>query len=907
MTGLPGRPSRVWLALLERVTHPQDRPWVRADAVEAFDERVARDGLPAARRWLRRQAVSALAPGLRERWRRRGRPASERGPSSLSGMARVGEDARRDLAHALRGLRRAPGLVVLVVGSLGAGIGATTLVFSIASALIFPDAGPLGTPETLVTVYESDPEGGLWGEVAFPNFLDLRSEVPGLDDAAATRMGVLRMGGSADGETVMVELVTGNYFDVLQVPAVLGRTFAPGETVIGAAEPLIVISREFWERRFAADPAVLGRTVLLDGRRHTIIGVAPSGMTTRTLQIKVAGWVPLGIPGGTYNASEDELANRADREYSVLGRLAPGTSITQVAGQVAALGVSVGERFPDIWRDDRGQARRFSVLSEEESRLAPDFRAVGSFLVGLLLAGTGLILAVACSNVAGLLLARGQRRAEEVAVRMSVGASRGRIVRMLMTESLLLATMGGLLGVALTGAVVRRGAAIPLPGALPDLVFDLHVDGAVLAFALTVATVSALAFGLAPAFVAARSGSPLGRGARGVSARSRGRRALVAVQVAASVVFLMGAGLLMRSVGEIASSDPGLDTKPLAVVNWKKPADASGDAWMQAFRDELLSEDDISRVELASAVEVSPFSDLSGARVLVPGQSESIVISLNSVTPGYADLVGLDLRRGRWLSDRDRSGSSLSVVVNEAFVRTYFPDDDPVGRSFRIEERRALSTPVPGPSLDAAIVGVVEDVRNDPTRAPTPYLWASIEQLPVDNVVAHVRGPRGPAAAVEALRRRTRDQVSLIGPSPYDDVASLSTAWQRAVARLLGVGGLFATGLTVIGLGGLLSVSVAMRLPELAIRRALGASSRDVVGDVIGESARLTGAGILGGLLIAIPLAVLARRVLPGVSAVDPIATLGTVLVLIASALLTAVPPALTAARVHPLRYLRGE
>lgn len=899
------RAPRMWLALLERCSHPDDREWIVADALDEHGRRVNDSGERAGRRWLRGQALRAIRPGLSERWRRRGRRTAGPAEAARPRLLHLLDDVRRDAAHAIRSLRRSPGLVVLVVGSLGVGIGGTSVVFSMARSLLFPDPGPMIEPQQVVTIYETSADAP-WSQVAFPNYQEIATTVPALADVTALRIGVVRLGESAEGERLIVELVTGNYFDVIGVPATLGRTFARDETRFGSAEAQVVLSHEFWQQRFEASPDVIGQTLLFDGRPHRVIGVGPPQLVSRILQMRVAAWIPIGIPGGTYNADDEELSNRADREYLVLGRMAPGATQSQVEQQLSALDADLTTRFPEIWADAGVEARSFSVLPESESRLPPDFRTVGTLLFGLLLLGTGLILAIACTNVAGLLLARAQRRAGEVAIRVSIGAGRGRIVRMLLTESLILAGLGGALGVALTWIIVRRGAAVPLPGTLPDIAFRLAVDWSVLSFAVATATACALLFGLAPALSAARNEGALSRGMRGGSRSSRGRRVLVSLQVAGSVLFLVGAGLLARSVGASVTMDPGLRTDHLAVANWKRAAEVDPSSWMNALVQEVLREPDIAEVALASAVEVSPFWDMTFAQIRLPGRDESEAVPFNAVTPNYADLTSLTLRRGRWLDDGDRTGAMPAVVVNERFVQSYFPDGDPIGRFFTIEAQSELSTPMPAPPVTVQIVGVAADVRNTPLEEPSPYFWASMDQFPVPLVMVHARGA-SPAQAAASLARLTAGEITLVGPATYAELTETNTMGQRAIVRLLGGGAFFALVLALIGLGGLLSVSVAMRLPELSIRQALGATRADVVREVLSESGRLAAWGIAGGLAVAIPAAMLARSVLPGVSPVDPFILLGTVVLLGACALLTALPPALRAANVNPLRHLRGE
>lgn len=305
-------------------------------------------------------------------------------------------------------------------------------------------------------------------------------------------------------------------------------------------------------------------------------------------------------------------------------------------------------------------------------------------------------------------------------------------------------------------------------------------------------------------------------------------------------------------------------------------------------------------------MEVSPFWDMTLAVARLPSLEETQVIPYNAISPNYPQMVDLQLHRGRWVDESDRAGGVPAVVVNERFVELYLPDEDPLGTTFTIEEQRALSTPTEAPPVTVQIVGVARDVQNTALDPSAPYFWAAMDQMPASNLFVHARGS-SPEATNAALRRLVGGRVTLVGPSSYKDLVATNTMGQRLVARLLSGGALFALALAVVGLGGLLSVTVAMRLQELSIRRALGASGSDVIAEVMRESGRLAAWGLGLGLALAVPAALLARSVLPGVSPLDPLTLVGTVAVLGGCALLTALAPALRAARSDLLRHLRGD
>ncbi|HSM07184.1 MAG TPA: ABC transporter permease, partial [Longimicrobiales bacterium] len=545
-----------WRWLVGWATPPDDRDALLEDLDEDFEILAGRDGLSGARRWYRAQVLRSLPPLLRLRLRTR------RSPGPAGDRSAVGGDLLRDVRIALRVHGKAPLVSAVVVVSLALGIGVTTTVFSFSRSMLLPGSGGVDDPAGFVALYTSDDEGTPWGMTSFPDFLDLRESVPALGSLAAVRLGIVE--GVRDGQPrrMLTELVTEEYFSVLGVSPRLGRTFAAEETRLGSAERVLVLAHHVWTDEYGADPGVLGRELVLDGQPFTVVGVAPESLRSRFLQLRVDAWIPLGIPGGTYHATPTELQDRRDREYALVGRVAAGVTPEQLESQLDAAAARLGATYPVAWTDDHSEPRRLSSLGEAESRIPPPFRAVVGGFSLVLLAGAGLVLLVACSNVAGLLLARAHARRREMAVRVSLGASRLRIVRMLLAEGLVLAGIGGALGIG--GAVWAAGrlSHIPLPGDLPTLSLSMPVDWPVLLFAALVATGSALLFGLVPALEAARSEAirPGSEGLRTGRHRSRLRRGLVAVQVAGSVVFLSASALAFRSVASVEGAGTGLRT-----------------------------------------------------------------------------------------------------------------------------------------------------------------------------------------------------------------------------------------------------------------------------------------------------------------------------------------------------------
>lgn len=898
---------RLWRHLVGVCAPPEDRYAILSDLEEEFDRIVSTSGARAARRWYGGQAIRSALPLLRLRARaiaRAARDATE-GPHFFG----LGRDVRTAIGvHA-----RAPIVTFVVIVSLAVGVGATTTVFSLARSFVFPSSGGMTDTAGFVTLYTSDEDGEPYGTTSFPDFLDIAESVDGLERLAATRLGIVRSG--EDSRRLIVELTTEEYFTLLGVPMALGRSFTPEEARIGSAHRVAVISHAHWTERLGGSPSVLGQTLRLDGEPFTIIGVAPDGLRSRLLQLKVDAWLPLGIPGGTYHATPQELANRRDREYMVMARLAPGITRSEVEERLEVLAEGLASAYPDAWTDDRGMSRSFQLLDEKDSRLPPMMRTVTGLLSLFLLGGTGLILVVACSNVAGLLLARAHARAPEMSVRVSLGASRGRIVRMLLVESLVLAGLGGGLGVGLTAWASGRLSSVPLPGDLPALTFDLGVDALVLTFALGVATLSALVFGLAPALEASRAGAlrPGSGALRGGPRRSTLRRRLVGVQVAGSVVFVAASALAFRVVDSLEGFEPGLNTARLAIVSRSVPEDfGDGDptVFLEEEADAALADPRIDRIAIASVAEGTPFFDLTRARIDIPGQGEPRDAVYAAVTPEYAELVGHRTVEGRGLSTGDTRGSSPVAVVNETFARRYWPGRPAVGQRFTVLERRQLSTPEDTVPVQVEVVGVHADAGNNPGSDDPPFFWVSLDQFPVRMAVLIASGPSGPGAAAAAFEQSLPSragEISLVGPAPHSDVASLATLGSRVTARILAAAGGFVLGLALVGLAGLISFTVTLRLPELALRKALGADPRGVVQGVVKDSLKLVAQGTVGGFAILAPIAYATRDELAGVSPIDPVSLGVTLLLMALAAVVTSLLPALRAGRADPVRYLRGD
>ena len=940
-------PPRIWKAVVGLLCDSQDRPYVLSDLEEEFELRVTSPTGPrGARRWYRSQAIRSVVPFLRRRlWRakvalrptRTGRRASgeqpqvEVMPSEASSSNRLLEtmtESLRNFRHALRSLRKAPMVVVITVVSLALGIGASTSVFTIINAFLFQESTGLADAERLVAVYTSNERGGLYGESSFPDYLDLAEQAETLEGVVALRAGFMTFTNTDDDpeaptERLIVEIVTGNYFDVLGIRPPLGRTFLPEETEIGNAHHVIVLSHGAWMDRYGGDHDILGRTLRLDEKDFTVIGVGPEGLVSRLLRLKVDGWVPFGTPGGIWNATPQELASRRDHDCMILGRLRDGATLEQAQTELALIASRFEAEYPEAWTDDRGDPRVFTAIPEKESQLPPDARQAMAAMGLILLSGALLILLIACSNVASLFLARAYKRRREMAIRLSMGASRGRLAGMLLTESLILGLAGGAGGVLLAWWFAEFMAAIPLPVDIP-LSFDVGLDYRVVGFAVLLSVGAAVVFGLAPALRGSRPNLvPALKADSGDGGRRPGRfglrNVLVLVQVAASIVLLIPAGLLLRTVQESSDLYIGVNPDRIAIM-WKALAEElhnpeGATQYFQEIEARLEAFPEVEDVQLSRRADASVLALNDIAVLDIPGyeqpEGRPLVHVYNSITPGYAEMMELPILRGRDFNDSDGATAPPVAMVNEAFVGRYWPESSGLGERFTILERREVDTPTAAPPTPFEVVGIVQDApANVPGAFRDPFIWIPYAQDYPSRAIIHVKGRASAAEMVPLLRREVRldpGETPLIPAQTYAEAIRGRFMGHEIASRLLTYAGLFALILAVIGIYGIVSFAVSQRVREMAIRQAIGARRKEVVRSLVWDGMFLTVAGAVLGLVLVVPLALVMRAVLYGVEPLDPLAVGGGTALLITAAFLASLIPAVRVLSIDPVEVLREE
>ena len=817
-------------------------------------------------------------------------------------------DFFQDLRRAFRSLSSSPTTVLVTVVSLGLGIGAATSVFSVTNALLLRPPSGLTDPQELVTLYASRDDGKLYGRMSYPEYEDVLAGNNALTGVAASAHDTIALGEGTAPEVLVAEQVSGNYFDVLGIRPAIGRAFLPEESRKGSARRVSVISHDLWLRNFGGDPGVLGREVRLSGQLYTVIGVAPEGLTSRRMAFKTDVWVPLGIPSAGYRHTLVDLDRRDRRSFAVMGRLGDGVTIAQVQAQLDVVAERMHQQHRQAWEDHQGQARVLTALSERASRINPDSRAVLTILALFPLVVTGLILLAACSNVASLYLARAHQRRRETAVRIALGASRRRLVAMFLTESVLPGLASGVVGVLLAGLATRTMSSVSLPVAIP-LRFDFSLDHRVLGFAMLLAVGVSVVFGLTPALASARRDLVASLKSDSTSAGRSGRfgmrNVLVVAQVAASLVLLVGAGLFLRSLKSATVMDLGIQPDRIAMMTKTLASDEySPEAARQYVRDlvaRLAALPEVEDAQASGAVELTLMQAGATAVSISGDDSQAQQAYSNAVTPGYLEMLGIALLRGRTLRDGDVEGALPVAVINETFANRFWPDHSPIGQRFTGGPQRA----------SYEVVGVTRDGKfGDIDDPPTPYYWTSIYQGDSSRFAVLVKGRTNAEAMIALLRREVEladGEVPVVAASTLESMISIQFLHLRMASVVLGWGGGFALVLALVGIYGVVSFSVTQRTREIAIRMAVGARRRQVLGAITRDGMKLGVVGLVVGLAIVLPLAWLVRAQLFEMSPADPVAVGFGVAVLLLATFGASLVPAARATGIEAIQALREE
>ncbi len=861
--------------------------------------------------WLQAMAVrrSALrraarrVQAVRPTWERH-RPGGGHGYDNGNGSWQM---SGHDLRYALRRMARSPGFTLVAVVSLALGIGANSAMFSVVNAVLLRGL-PMTEPERVVEVYTSEANGFQYSTSSHPDYLDLRARTDDVFESVVASRSLIARVDRDDGPAVAFgELVSWDYFQTLGLPIELGRAFLPEEDATPGTHPVVMLSYRTWTQDHGSDPDVLGQEVRLNGRPYTVVGVAGEEFRGSLPVLMAAFWAPLMVTDHmAVDGSGDQLTRRSSRSLFLKARLSPGVTADQADAAVNAVSRGLAETFPDT-----NTERIMSVIPSEDVSVHPIVDGALVPVAGLLLGVVGLVLLIACANLASFLLARAEDRRKEIAVRLALGAGRGALIRQLMVETTLLAIMGGVAGVFVArwtlDAVMAFQPPIPVP-----LTMDIGIDGAVLTFTAVVSLAAGLLFGLAPALQATDPdiAPTLKNEATGERRRRFNlRNVLVVGQVALSFVLLIGAGLFVRSLQKAQAIDTGFDTGPAALI-WPMPELSGYETpeekaeLVRTLEERLLADAIIDRVArtdrtpLGSSVQTNRFM-LPGVRSNKPDGDYDIDDAW--VSPSYFDVMGVEVVRGRGFTDADVTGPDVAVV-SEAFARRFYPEQDVLG----------MSLGRPGGDFDIAIVGIARDAKvRTLGEAPRAMVYRAMKEhtgLDAQFIV------RGAGASNEQLLAATKDVVNQVDADlvifeekTMDQHLALMLFPPRMAALLLTVFGGLALTLSAVGIYGVVSYAVSKRTRELGIRMSLGASARDVTALAVGGGMRLVMVGGAVGMVMAAAVSVLIARFLYGVSSTDVATFLGIPVVLGAVAFVAALVPAMRASRVDPVRALRSE
>ena len=813
-----------------------------------------------------------------------------------------------DVRYALRRLVRARGFTLAAALTIALGVGANTAIFSIVNAVLLRPPTAVAEPERLVGLFTSDYSGPPYGSSSIPDILDFGAQssdvfvgVAGFSPRPAA------VGSNDNLERVAVEVVTDNYFQVTGVQPVLGRAFGAEQRVKGG-DPVVVISSALWRRRFGSDPAIVGKTLRMNAREFTIIGVAPNGFNGSLRGLVNDVWAPASL--GAYVGMGDSFYDgRGDRGSFVFARLKPGVTLEQAQTRMNVVARQLHAAYPDSWTDVSKNGRRITLLPERETRIPPQARGPALGFIALLMATVALVLLVCCANVAGLLLARAAGRLKEVGIRISLGASRATIIRQMLTEAVLLAALGGVVGTAVTIWAMRALMALGTPAQIPvPISLDLQPDYRVMWFTLAVTLITGVVFGLAPALRASRADVVSALKVDTPAMRLGGRRfslqgALVVGQVTLSTLLLVGALLFIRTLRAAATIDPGfrVDNMLMLSINPRPGEEGRVDPQQVALgvRDRVAALPGVTNVSWANAVPLG--LDASRRRIDVEGyrarEGEDMEFHYSVVGPRYFETMQITLLRGRGFTENDRSGAPRVVVVNEAFAKKFWGDADPIGKSLLRGDERIE---VVGLARDGKYVSISE--------SPRPYVFYPQLQNP-DGVMLLVRTSGEPMRMLEAVRREVAGVAPdwmMERPTTLNAHIGASLLPQRIAASLLGVFGVVALLLAAVGLYGVVAFAVAQRTREIGIRVALGAPSGDVLKLMLRQGMKLAGLGLLIGLPLAAGAAKLISSFLLGAGAADPFVFVIAAVALGAVTAIASYIPARRASRVDPMVALRS-
>jgi predicted permease len=812
----------------------------------------------------------------------------------------------KEIRQAIRLLLNNPGFTAIAALSLALGIGANCAIFSLADAILLRPL-PIRHASQVLNLRTTTPSAPLDG-VSFPEYRDIRDKNQSLDGLVAFQLTTVGFAPTPKAlpQMRMGQMVSDNFFNVLGVQPALGRAFLADEGKVPGRDAIVILSHHFWETEFGRDPSAIGRTVRMNGIDFTIVGVTPEQFTGIDQWIRPYFYVPISMAPRLLVASDSNvLEQRGNRMFNAKGRLKPGVSSEAAQAELTAIGKNLEKAYPETNRN-----RSVTLRTEIEDRFQQD--PWDSRLVVLLMALVGLVLIIACANVANLLLARAQARSREIAIRLAIGAGRARLLRQLLIESLILAACGCVLGLGFAYGGIRFLQTLKVPTDLP-VVLAPQLDQRVLLFSLIAGVLSALVFGIAPAWQALKTDLVPALRSAGLTASARrrtiGRNALVVSQVALSVVLLVAAGMLFDGFRKILVMNPGFRVDHILTMDFDTSLVPASPATKEFYRnliDRVRAMPGVRSATLSLAVPLAPAQSIQTVipeGFQFPKGQESTQVFQNSIDEQYFAVMQTPIVRGRAFTSNDKSDSTRVAIVNEEFAKKYWPNQDAIGKKIRLEGLKGPEAQVVGVAKTAKYVFIAEP--------PTEFVYFPLTQRPQTRMSLLVETYGDPAAMTAPLRETVR---SLNPDQPIYNARTLANFYEQRgtaifvfILRLVAGMGLLGLVLAVVGLYGLIAYSVSRRTQEIGIRMALGAQRSNVAALILRQGFVLAIIGIAIGFAASVAVRGILAQGLIGLGILSPavlaIVPLGLLLVTMAACYL----PARRASQIDPLRALRWE
>jgi putative ABC transport system permease protein len=858
------------------------RQW-RADIAHEWKWLARRPGDVAGRATLARRTVGALRHAF---W--------------LRGHVRRLEMITQDLRYGWRHMLGRPGMTAAAVLTLGLGIGANVTMYSWIDGRIREPLTGVDHGERIVALNATSASRQDIS-TSYPEFLDYRRQRPAsVDDLIAYTLAPMNMRTDGDPQRVFGELVSGNFFTMLGVRPALGRTFLPDEDTTPNRDAVVVLSHTCWQRRFAGDPSIVGRTLTLNGRAFTVIGVGPQGFHGVEPYLNIDMWVPMMMQPAV--GGSDRLAARGNHWLEVMVRLKPGVPLRRAESDLQVIAAGIARAYPQ---------QSFDGIKLFELWRAPSMGGSSiTAVMGVQLAVAGVVLLIACANVANLLLANATTRRRETAVRLALGAGRGRLVSQMLVESTLLAALGGAAGIVFAYWTKDLARLFIPPAPLP-IELNPTLNGAVLLVAAGITTATAFIFGLMPALHGSAWSlvDALKESAGSITSAPRSvrlRKALVAAQVALSLVLLISSALFIRTLVAAQTLDPGFSARSglLATIDLVPAGydEARGRAF---YRDLLPRVRELPGVDAATLMQRMPLGFGGNSSLVVsvegytPAPKEEMLVYYSRVGPEYLRTLGIGLVAGRDFTDRDTADAPQVAILNETMARRYFEGRSPIGGRVKIGTKTV------------EVVAVARDGKYwNITETPRPFIYLPLDQWYRPDVVLAARSSAPPGSLLPALQSAVRSldaNIPLFDIRTIEEHLEIAVFVQRMIASMLGAFGALALVLATVGLYAVIAAIAAQRTPEIGMRMALGARTVDIVRLILGQAAGMVGAGVAAGLLVAAGATRLFKSLLVGVGATDVLSFASTTALLLIVALIASYLPARRAASIDPLRALRNE